>query len=79
MLAVNDDGRFANSGLEQCGELLRRHRPAEIVALRLVALVGLKKFQFFLRFHALRNHPQLQAPAHADHRGHDGGIVAERW
>jgi len=72
---VNDDGCFGNAGLEQLGELLRNYRPAEIVALRFVTLVSLKKFQLLLRFHALRNDSQLQASAHADHGGHDGGPV----
>jgi len=60
------------AGLEQVSELPGNYRPAEIVSLRLVTLVGLKKFQFLLRFHALSNDPQLQASAHADHGGHDG-------
>ena len=55
------------------------YRPAEIVSLRLVTLVSLKKCQLFLRFHALGNDPQLQASAHADHCGHDGRLVGRRW
>ena len=74
-LSVDEYFRYA--GFEQLGELLGKHRPAEIVPLRLVTLVSLKKCQLFLRFHALGNDPQLQASAHADHRGHDGRIVAE--
>jgi hypothetical protein len=34
--AVNENGRFANAGLEQPGEVLGKHRPTEIVSLRLV-------------------------------------------
>ena len=56
---------------EQSHELRGRHRPAEIVSLRLVTLVGPQKTEFLLRFHALGNDPQLQASAHADHRGDD--------
>ena len=66
---------FCYAGFEQLGELLRKHRPAEIVSLRLVTLVSLKKCQLFLRFHALGNHPKLKAPAHADHCLHDDRLV----
>ena len=52
---MNDDRCFGNAGFEQLGELLRNYRPAEIVALRFVTLVSLKKFQFFQRFHTLRD------------------------
>jgi hypothetical protein len=60
---VNDGRRFGYAGSEQAGELLGKHRPAEIVPLRLVTLVSLQKHQLFLRFHALSNDPQLQASA----------------
>ena len=66
---------FWYAGCEQPGEILRRHRPAEIVPLRLVTLVSLKKSQLFSRFHALRDDPQLETAGHADHRGHDARIV----
>ncbi len=49
--------------------------PAEIVALRLVALMSLQKRQLFQRFHTLGHHAQLQAAAHADHGRHDGGLI----
>jgi hypothetical protein len=42
---VNDDARFGNAGFEQLGKLLGNYRPAEIVSLRLVTLVSLKKFR----------------------------------
>ena len=71
-----DTAGSRNSGREQYRELLRRHRPAEIVSLCLVALVGPKKCQFFHRLHALRNDPQLEAAGHGDHCGHNGRIVA---
>ena len=35
-----------------------------------------RKCHFLQRFHALRDDPQLEAPGHADHRGHNGRIVA---
>src|ERR1700731_4555316 len=74
-LPVNDGGRLGYAGSEQAGELFGKHRPAEIVTLRLVTLVSLKKHELFLRFHALGDDPQLEASAHADHRGHDGRLV----
>jgi hypothetical protein len=75
---VDGHGRFWNAGLEQLGELLWKHRTAETVALRLVTLAGLQKFQFFVCFQALGNDTQIQALAHANHRGHDGGVVGSR-
>ena len=45
---MNDDGRFGNAGFERLGELLRNYRPAEIVALRLIALMSLEEFQLLL-------------------------------
>ena len=54
-LPVNDGGRFGYAGFEQAGELLGKHRRAEIVPLRLVTLVSLKKHQLFLLFHAPSN------------------------
>jgi hypothetical protein len=42
---VNDDGSLGNAGLEQLGEMLLRHRPAEQVALRLVIFMGAQEFQ----------------------------------
>ncbi len=58
---------FCYTGLEQLGELIGQHGSAEIVSLRLVTFVSLKKRQLFLRFHALGNHPKLKASAHADY------------
>src|SRR5882724_13561459 len=75
---VNENGRFGDTRLEQPGELLGKHWPAEIVSLRLVTFVGLEEFQLLQRFHALSNDPQLQAPAHADHGSHDGRLVGSR-
>jgi hypothetical protein len=40
-------GRFGNAALEQLGELLGNYRPTEIVSLRFVTVVSLKKFQLF--------------------------------
>jgi hypothetical protein len=54
----------------------RRHWPAEIITLRLFASVGPEKCRLLQRFHALCNDPQLETPGHADHRFHNGGIVA---
>jgi hypothetical protein len=48
--------RFYYAGSKQPGELLRRHRPAEVVSLRLVALVSLKKSHLCLRFDAFGHH-----------------------
>ena len=59
-------------------ELLWRHRPAEIIPLCLVALVGPKKCQLSHRLHALSNHAQLEAPGHGDHCGHNGRILDRR-
>jgi hypothetical protein len=64
------------AGFDQLGELLSRYRPAEIIALPLVTLFRLKKGQLFRRFDALRNDPQLEAPAHANHGGHNARIAA---
>src|SRR3984885_9126948 len=50
---------FRYPGLKQLGELLGRNGPTEIVALRLVTLVGLKEYQLLLRFDALSYHSQL--------------------
>jgi hypothetical protein len=58
---VNERGCVRDSGLGHPGKFLGNHRPAEIVALRIVALESLKKFQVFLRFDAVGNDPQLQA------------------
>src|ERR1700733_1018531 len=60
---------------EQAGELLGIHRSAEIVSLRLVTLVSLKKGEFCFGFYALGNQSQLKASAHADHRGHNDRLV----
>ena len=54
-----------DAALEQLGELLGRHRPAEVVALRLVALLRLQERQLLDGLHALGDHPQLQAARHA--------------
>jgi len=72
---MDDDGLFGDPGFKQHGELMGKHRPAEIEALRLVALMSLKKCQLFPRFHTLGNDPKLHAPAHADYSRHDGRIV----
>jgi hypothetical protein len=58
---VKESGCVGNSGLERPGKLLGNYRAAETVALRIVALESLKKFQVFLRFDAVGNDPQLQA------------------
>ena len=52
-----------------------KHRAAEIVSLCLVTSMSLKESQLFPRFHPLGDDPKLEAPAHADHSVHDGGIV----
>jgi hypothetical protein len=44
---VNKNSRFGNAGLEQLGEMLGKDRPAEIVTLRLVTEVSLKKSSSF--------------------------------
>src|ERR1700730_12539963 len=69
------EGGCGYAGFEQLGELLGDYRPAEIVSLGLVTMVSLKEGRLFLRFHALGNDAQLQASAHADDGGHDGGLV----
>src|SRR6266404_2956111 len=75
---VNENGRFGDTRLEQPGELLGKHWPAEIVSLRLVTFVGLEEFQLLQRFHAFGNDAQLQAAAHADDGGHNRRIVRGR-
>jgi hypothetical protein len=57
--AGNGNGPYMKSRFEQLGELLGKHRAAEVVPLGLLALVGLKKLQLFQLFHALGDHPQL--------------------
>src|SRR5580658_4923101 len=74
-LSISAENHLQYASLEQIGELFGRHWSAEIVSLPLVAKVSLKKFQLLLRFHTLRNDPQLKASAHADYRRHDGGLV----
>ena len=49
-----------NSGPEQHGEIFHRYWPAEIVALRFIAVLRLKKCKFLLGFHSLRDYSQLQ-------------------
>ena len=56
---MNDDGLLGDATFEQLRKNLGEHRPAEIVALRLVALVSLEKFQLLLRFYAFGNDAQL--------------------
>src|ERR1700721_4827639 len=73
--SMDDNGLFGDPGFKQHSELMGKHRPAEIEALRLIALMSLKESQLFPGFHALGNHPKLHAPAHADDRRHDGRIV----
>jgi hypothetical protein len=72
---VKDDTGFRHAVFQQHRELLRRHRLAEIITLRLITSVSAKKRQFLQSFDALRNDPQLETPGHADHRFHDGCIV----
>src|ERR1700674_156897 len=71
--SVEDGCRYP--GFEQLGELVRKYGAAEIVSLNFVTVVSLKKRQLFLRFDTLGDDPQLEASSHADHRGHDGGLV----
>src|SRR5208282_6629978 len=73
--SMNHNRGFGYPGFEQDSELLGEHRPAEVVTLCLIAQMSLKKCQLFPCLHSLCNDPQLQAAAHADHRGHDGRIV----
>ena len=56
--------------MEEFRKLLSGHRTTEKVALRLLAMVRVKKFQLFESFHAFGNNSQLEAPGHANHRGH---------
>jgi hypothetical protein len=60
------------------GEFLGGYWTAEIVALSFVTVLGLKKLEFLLCFHAFRNDAQLQAFAHADHRRDDGNLARNR-
>src|SRR4029077_14879060 len=65
-----------NAGSKQFRELLSRDRAAEIVPLRFVAMAGAKEFQLLSCFNTLRDDAQLEALGHADHRGHNRGILA---
>ena len=56
--------------MEEFRKLLSGHRTTEIIALRLLAMVPMKKFELFECFYAFRNNSQLEAPGHANHRGH---------
>jgi hypothetical protein len=56
---VDDDRLFGDATLEQLRKNVGEHWPAEIIALRLVTLVRLEEFQFFLRYHALSNDAQV--------------------
>src|ERR1700677_490419 len=67
--------RRSNAGFEQLGELLGRDRLAEIVPLRFITLVRLKKGQLFSRFHALSHHPQVKTSPHTDDRSHYGRFM----
>jgi len=68
------ENRFCDTGLQQLGKFLGDYRPTEIVSLRFITLVSLKKLQFLMRFHAFSNDPQVQASAHADDGRHDGHL-----
>ena len=57
VMASNDERRYRYAVSEQLHELLRGHRPAEIVPLCLVTFPGLQKLQLFQSFDALRNDP----------------------
>lgn len=52
-----------------------RNRPAEIVALNLVTVVGFEERKLFLAFDAFSDHRHLQTMRHADDGLDDGGIV----
>src|SRR5580692_3516018 len=77
--------RKNNAGFEQLGEQLGKDWSAEIVPLRFITFVSLKKCQFFLGFHALSHHPQLKTSPHTDDRrrycclmGSSGDLTDER-
>src|ERR1700690_4519971 len=74
-----------DSRLEQPGELFGNRWPAEIISLRLVTLLRLKKGQLLASLDPLRHHPQLQTAAHPDapgddrrFRGHGSDLAHER-
>jgi hypothetical protein len=54
---VTPGGRRSYAGSEQGRELVGRDRAAEVVPLRFVTLVSLKKILLFDGFHAFRDDP----------------------
>src|ERR1700733_6179974 len=69
-----EDG-VADAGFEELGKYSGRDGAAEIVALGFVALVGLEEGEFFRGFDTFGDDAEIQAAAHADDRGYDGGFV----
>src|SRR6266571_4966563 len=64
--------------LDDRGDALRRHRPAEEIALRRVALPAPQEDGLLCRLHSLGHDAEMEIARDADHRGDDGGIAAAR-
>ena|ERR1700735_2267613 len=61
--------------LEQCCELLRRERPAEMVSLRLIASMILEEGKILGGFNSFGNDSEMETLSHADNRTHNCSVT----